>query len=137
MLAKDGAKTAALRNVKAAVRNREIDEKKALDDQGMIAVLSTLKKKIEDSIAQFKTGGREDLVAKESAELAIIQAYLPQALSEAEVKDLILAAIKETGAAGPKDMGKVMKLVQAQTKGRADGKAVSEQVKALLSANAS
>jgi len=133
MLAREADKLSALRMIKAAVRNKEIDAgHSTLDDAGMITVLNSLKKKGEDSVAQYKTGGREDLVSKEQAELAVIQAYLPQAMSADEVTAIIKAAITESGAAGAKDMGKVMKLVTPQTTGRADGKAVSEQVKALL-----
>ncbi len=133
MLAKDSAKTSALRMIKAAVRNKEIDAgHTTLDDAGMTPILVGLKKQREDSIKQYKDGNRQDLADKEQAELDIIQAYLPQALSADEVTAIIKKAIVETQAAGAKDMGKVMKAVTPQTTGRADGKAVSEQVKALL-----
>jgi uncharacterized protein YqeY len=133
MLARQAEKVSALRMIKAAVRNKEIDAAHStLDDAGMIAVLNSLKKKGEDSVAQYKTGGRQDLVDKEQAELNVIQAYLPQAMSADEITAIITKAITESGAAGAKDMGKVMKLVTPQTTGRADGKAVSEQVKAAL-----
>ena len=133
MLARQADKVSALRMIKSAVRNKEIDAgHSTLDEAGMIAVLNSLKKKGEDSVSQYKTGGREDLVAKEEAELAVIQAYLPQAMGADEITAIIKKAIAESGAAGAKDMGKVMKLVTPQTTGRADGKAVSEQVKALL-----
>jgi uncharacterized protein YqeY len=133
MLAKDSAKTSALRMIKAAVRNKEIDAgHTTLDDAGMTQILVGLKKQREDSIKQYKEGNRQDLADKEQAELDILQAYLPQALSADEVTAIIKKAIVDTGAAGAKDMGKVMKAVTPQTTGRADGKAVSEQVKALL-----
>ena len=133
MLARDGAKTSALRMIKSTVRNKEIDAgHTTLDDAAMTQILSTLKKQREDSITQYKSGGREDLAEKEQAELDLIQAYLPRGLEAAELTEIIKKAIAEAQAAGPKDMGKVMKLVTPQTSGRADGKAVSEQVKALL-----
>jgi len=132
MLAKDQAKTSALRMIKAAVRNREIDEKKTLDDVAMVSILSAIKKQREDAIAQYKLGARADLVAKEEHELAIISSYLPQALTPDEIEAIIAEAITQSGAASSKDMGKVMKLVVAKTTGRADGKMVSEQVKARL-----
>ena len=133
MLAREADKVSVLRMIKSAVRNKEIDAgHSTLDDPSMIAVLNSLKKKGEDSVAQYKTGGRQDLVDKEQAELGVIQGYLPQAMSAEEISEIIKKAIVESGAAGAKDMGKVMKLVTPQTTGRADGKAVSEQVKALL-----
>jgi len=132
MLAKDQAKTSALRMVKSSVRNKEIDAKKTLDDSEMTQILATLKKQREDAIAQYKQGNRQDLVDKEQAELDIIQGYLPQALSGSELESIIKEAIKESAAQGPKDMGKVMKLIMPKTQGRADGKEVSEKVKTLL-----
>lgn len=132
MLAKEQGKVSALRMIKAAVRNKEIDTKVALDDAQMIQILTSLKKQREDSIQQFITGGRPELAESEKAELAVIQAYLPAGLSNDEVKAIVQAAIAEAQAAGAKDMGKVMKLVTPQTQGRADGKMVSELVKSLL-----
>ena len=132
MLAKDQTRVLALRNIKSAAKNKEIDTKKPLDDAEMTQLLSSMKKKIEESISQYKAGGREDLVEKEAAELAIIQTFLPKAMEAAEIDAIIQEAIKTSGAAAPSDMGKVMKLVTPQTTGRADGKLVSERVKALL-----
>lgn len=132
MLAKDAPRVSALRMVKAAVRNKEIDAKSTLDDTGMIQILSALKKQREDAIALYRQGDREDLAAKETAELDIVKSYLPQELSHDELRKIIGEAIAEAGAAGPKDMGKVMKALMPKTQGRADGKWVSEQVKAAL-----
>lgn len=134
MLAKQAATVSALRNIKSVVRNKEIDTKVTLDDAGMIAILNSLKKQREDSIAQFTTGGRPELADAERAELAVIQSYLPAGLGDDEVREIIKSAIAETQAAGPKDMGKVMKVVTPKTTGRADGKMVSDLVKSLLSA---
>jgi uncharacterized protein YqeY len=136
MIAKDTVKTSVLRMIKSAAKNKEIDVPghKALDDAEMISLLSTLKKQRDESISQFKTGGRQDLADKEQAEIDVIMTYLPKQLDDAELDTLVTAAIATAGAAGPKDMGKVMKLVQEQTKGRADGKLVSEKVKAKLAA---
>jgi hypothetical protein len=136
MIAKDQVKTATLRMIKSAAKNKEIDVPghKPLDDSEMISLLSTLKKQRDESIAQFKEGGRQDLADKEQAEIEVIMTYLPKQLDSAELDTIVAAAIATAGAAGPKDMGKVMKLVQEQTKGRADGKLVSEKVKAKLAA---
>jgi len=132
MLAKDQPTLIALRNIKSAARNKEIDLKKTLDDAEMVQLISSMKKKIEESITQYKAGNREDLVEKESAELAVLQKYLPAAMTQDEIDALIKEAITSSGAAGVKDMGKVMKVVTPQVTGRADGKMVSERVKALL-----
>jgi uncharacterized protein YqeY len=134
MIAKDAAKTSTLRMIKSALRNKEIDLKKPLEDSDMIGLLSTMKKQRDESITQFKTGGREDLVAKEQAEIDLINTYLPKQLSAEEIDTLVAAAIATSAAAGPKDMGKVMKLLTEQTKGKADGRLVSERVKAKLEA---
>jgi uncharacterized protein YqeY len=132
MLAKDAAKLSALRMIKSTVRNKEIDLKKTLEDADMVSVCSTIKKQWEETLAQAKTGGREDVIAQSMAELAVVQSFLPEALSEAAINDLIAQAITTTGATSQKDMGKVMKVVSEQTKGRADGKIVSDLVKAKL-----
>ncbi|MCC6811579.1 MAG: GatB/YqeY domain-containing protein [Deltaproteobacteria bacterium] len=132
MLAKETVKLSALRMIKSAVRNKEIDLKKTLDDTEMIAICSTIKKQWEETLAQAKAGGRQDVVDSQTAELAIVQSFLPAALSDSELDGIIGQAITTVGAAGPKDMGKVMKAITDQTKGRADGKVVSERVKAKL-----
>jgi hypothetical protein len=123
----------ALRNIKSVLKNKAIDLKRDLNDAEVIATLSTLAKQRKESIESFTKGGRQDLVDKEEAELKVIQEFMPQPLSEAELEDLIRQTIQETGATGPKDMGKVMKVLTPKTTGRADGKVVSEKVKGLLS----
>lgn len=132
MLAKDAPKLSALRMIKSEVRNKEIDLKKTLEDSDMIALCSSIKKKWEESLAQAKAAGRAEIVASAEAELAIVQSFLPAALSDAEIDNLVTQAISTVGAQGPKDMGKVMKALTEQTKGRADGKVVSDRVKAKL-----
>lgn len=132
MLAKDQPTVITLRNIKSAMKNKEIDSKKPLDDAEITQLLSSLKKKGEESVAQYKAGNREDLVDKEQVELAVIAKYLPAQMGDAEIDALVADAIKSTGALNAKDMGKVMKAVQPLTSGRADGKLVSERVKAAL-----
>jgi uncharacterized protein len=140
----DKAKLSAIRMIQAAVKNKEIDErvKKAdpndkrsdeqKSDEMIMGVLKTLVKQRQDSIEQFTAGGRQDLVDQETAELKIIQTYLPQQMGRAEVEVIVAEAIKSTGASSPKDMGNVMKAVMAKTQGRADGKMISDIVKAKL-----
>jgi uncharacterized protein YqeY len=132
MKARDELKVSTLRLVVSSIKNREIDERKEIDDEGVLAVLTTAAKQRRDSIDQFEKGGRQDLADKEKAELVIIQEYLPQQLSKDEVAAFIKEAITETGAAGAKDMGKVMKALMPKLKGKADGKLVNELVKELL-----
>jgi uncharacterized protein len=132
MKAKDSLRLNCLRLIIAAFKNREIEKRGALDDAECLKVLSTLAKQRAESIELYRQGGRADLVEKESKELAIIQSFLPAALSEGELAKLVAEAIAEVGAAGPKDMGKVMKAIGPKVAGRADGKAVSEAVKAKL-----
>jgi uncharacterized protein YqeY len=124
-----------IRLILAAVKQREVDERITLDDSQVIAALEKMGKQRRESIAQFESGGRSDLVAKETAELAIITAYLPTQLSDAELEALIQAAIKQTGAATVKDMGRVMSLIKSQAQGRADMAAVGARIKARLSAS--
>ena len=125
---------ATIRMILAAIKQREVDERITLDDTQVLAVLEKMIKQRREAITQFEQGGRADLVAKETAELAVLQAYLPAQLSEAEVDALIRAAIAETGAASMKDMGKVMAVVKAQAQGKTDMGALSGRIKALLSA---
>jgi uncharacterized protein len=134
MIAKDQLKVSTLRMVKSAMKNKEIDAHKPLEDADIVGMLATLKKQRDEAIAQYVAGGRQDLADKEQAEIAVLAAYMPAALSDAELDGVVKGAITAAGAAGPKDMGKVMKLVSEQTKGRADGKVVSERVKAQLEA---
>ena len=124
-----------IRLILAAVKQREVDERITLDDSQVIAALEKMGKQRRESIAQFESGGRSDLVAKETAELAIITAYLPTQLSDAELEALIQAAIKQPGAATVKDMGRVMSVIKSQAQGRADMAAVGARIKARLSAS--
>ena len=135
MKAQDSARTSTLRMVKAGVVNREIEKGGELDEDEMAKLLRSMVKQRRDSVEQFEKGGRPELVAKEQAEISVIEAYLPKAASQDEIEQAVAAAVAETGAASMKDMGKVMKAVQAALAGKnADGRAVSEAVKAKLSA---
>lgn len=116
----------------AAIKQREVDERITLDDGQVLAVLEKMIKQRREAITQFQAGGRADLVAKESAEISILEAYLPARLSAAELDTLIANAITATGASSPKDMGKVIALVKSQAQGRADMGAVSARVKEKL-----
>jgi len=117
----------------AAIKQREVDERITLDDGQVLAVLEKMIKQRKESIAQFESGGRADLVAKEQAELAILQVYLPAQMSEAEIDALITEAVAATGASSIKDMGKVMGIVKAKAQGKADMGAVSARIKQKLS----
>jgi len=132
MRAKDSLRLNAIRLIKTAVKNREIDERRELGEQEVIAVLSSLVKQRKESAQVYRENDRVELAEKEELELAVIQSFLPAQIDEAGIREIIEAAVTETGAASPKDMGKVMKIVSAQTLGRADGKLVSELVKARL-----
>ena len=133
MKAKDPARLAPLRMLKAALMNREVERGRALDDAESLQVVSTLVKQRRDSIEQFTSGGRKDLADKEAAEIAVLEGYLPAAVSAADLERAVDAAIASTGATSPKDMGRVMKGVMARLAGRAaDGKIVSELVKKKL-----
>jgi Uncharacterized conserved protein len=134
MKAKDSLRLSAVRMILAAVKNREIEQRQELDDEAVLGVLTTLAKQRREAAQAYRDGGREDLAAKEEAELAMLQDFLPAPLTREELIALIERAVVETGAASMKDMGKVMKIVSAETLGRADGKTVSDLVKARLSA---
>jgi hypothetical protein len=121
-----------IRMLQAAIKQREVDERITLDDAQVLAVLEKMLKQRRESIAQYESGGRADLAAKEAAEIAVLQAYMPAQLSEAELDALIAAAITQTGAASIKDMGKVMGIVKSQAAGRADMGAVGARIKARL-----
>jgi uncharacterized protein len=134
MKAQDAARTSTLRMVKAALMNREIEKRAELDDDEMMKLLRSLISQRRDSIEHYEKGGRQDLVNKEKAEIEVIEAYLPQAVSQAEIEQVVEAAIAETGADTMKDMGRVMKAAQAKLAGKnIDGRMVSETVKAKLS----
>jgi len=130
---KDKIRLSALRMLKSGLHNREIDLKRELTDGEFLQLLSSMVKQRKDSIEQFAKGGRTDLVEKEEAELRVIEEFLPAQLSEAELDASIAEAIHEVGAAGVRDMGKVMKVLMPKLTGRADGKTVGEKVKAKLS----
>jgi uncharacterized protein len=123
-----------IRLVNAAIKQREVDERIQLDDAAVLAVLEKMLKQRRDSVQQFEAAARQDLADQEKFEIGVIEAYLPAKMDEAEVAALIDAAIAESGAAGPKDMGKVMGLAKARAAGRADMGKVSELIKARLAA---
>jgi len=123
-----------IRMVRGAIRQQEIDGQKELDDDAVLAVISKEVKQRRDSIEEFKKGGREDLVAQNEADIAVLMAYLPQQMAEGEIRKLVQDAITATGASSPKEMGKVMKELMPKVKGRADGKLVNQIVRELLSA---
>ena len=129
----DKERLGTIRLIMAAVKQREVDERITLDDTQVLGVLEKMGKQRRESMAQFQAGGRADLVAKEAAELAIINAYMPAALSDAELDALINEAIGTTGASSLKDMGKVMGLIKSRAQGRADMAAVGARIKARLS----
>ncbi len=131
---RSGEKTrlGVIRLITSAIKQREVDERITLDDTAVMAILEKMIKQRRDSIAQFQAGGRPELAEVESAEIVILQAYLPEALSESELDAIILSAIGESGAAGIKDMGKVMALVKPKVQGRADMGAVSGKIKSRL-----
>jgi uncharacterized protein YqeY len=134
MKAQDANRTSTLRMVKAAMMNRQIEKGSELDDDDMQKLLRSLVKQRRDSIEQYEKAGRQELVDKETAEIKVIETYLPQAASQEEIEEAVAAAIAETGATSMKDMGKVMKAVQAVLAGKnADGRTVSETVKTKLS----
>jgi len=123
---------AVIRLLQAAIKQREVDERITLDDAQITSVLEKMIKQRKESVVAFEKGGRADLVAKENAEIAVLQPYLPAQLSEAELDALIAEAISSTGAASIKDMGKVMGVVKAKAAGKADMGAVGARIKAKL-----
>jgi uncharacterized protein len=132
--ATDKIRLSALRLLKNGLHNREIDLKRELGEAEFLQLLAGMVKQRRDSIEQFDKGGRPDLVEKEEAELKVIQEFLPAQMSEADIDAIINEAIRETGAVGVRDMGKVMKFLMPRVAGKADGKAVGERVKLRLSA---
>ena len=129
---KEKERLAVIRMVRGAIRQQEIDGQKELGEEDVIAVISKEVKMRRDSIEEFQKGGREDLVEKTQAEIGVLLPYLPAQLSEDEVRELVKAAVEQTGAATPKDMGKVMGVLMPKVKGRADGKMVNTIVKSFL-----
>jgi hypothetical protein len=132
MRAKDAPRLSTIRMLLAAVKQREVDERRELADADVVAVIDRMMKQRRDSIAQFEAGHRADLAAVEKAELEVLSAYMPQPLSETEIDALIAEAIAATGAAGAAGMGKVMAVLKPRLSGRADLAAVSARVKARL-----
>ena len=130
---RDKERLGTLRMILAAIKQREVDERIALDDTQVLVVLDKMAKQHRDSIAQFEQAGRRDLVEKENKELAIVQSYLPAQLSNEEIQALLKQAIQETGAASMQDMGKVMAVLKPKLQGRADIGKISSLVKAKLS----
>jgi uncharacterized protein len=136
MKGQDAPRTSTLRMVKAAMMNRQIEKGSELDDDDMQKLLRSLVKQRRDSIEQYEKAGRQELVDKETAEIAVIETYLPQAASQEEIEQAVTAAIAETGASSIKDIGRVMKATQAALTGKnADGRLVSEVVKSRLTAS--
>jgi len=133
MRAQAKERLATIRLIQAAIKQREVDERIELDDAQVLAVLDKMVKQRKESISQYQNAGRDELAAKEQAEIDIIQEYLPEALSEAEVDAMIAEAIAATGASEVKDMGKVMGILKPKMQGRADMSAVSARIKAKLS----
>ena len=132
MRAKDAGRLATIRLLTAAMKQKEVDERVELTDTHVLAIIEKMIKQRKDSITQFEAGGRPDLAEIEKAEVAVLSAYMPAALSDAEVQAEVTAAVAATGAAGPQDMGKVMAVLKPKLAGRADMTAVSGMVKAAL-----
>lgn len=134
MRAKDKARLGTIRMALAAVKQREIDERIELDDNDVLAILIKMVKQRKDAASQFETAGRQDLVDTELAEIVILQDFLPKALSEEELDQLIVQAMAESGASGMQDMGKVMAWLKPKVQGRADMGQLSGKIKAKLNA---
>jgi uncharacterized protein YqeY len=132
MRAKEAAKLGTIRLITAAMKQKEVDERVELTDAMVLAIIEKMIKQRKDSIAQFEAGGRQDLADIEKAELLILSAYMPAGLSESEMQAAVAAAVAETGAAGPQDMGKLMAALKPKLAGRADMSVVSALVKAAL-----
>jgi uncharacterized protein len=135
MKAKDQGRLSALRMLKAAIMNKGVEKGRDLDDAEVLQVVSSLVKQRRDSVEQFSRAGRTDLVEKETGEIAVLERYLPPAASAEEIDAAVTAAISETGAASPKDMGKVMKAVMPKLAGKnADGRTINDAVRRKLGA---
>ena len=132
MRAKDAERLGTIRLLLSALKQKEVDERIELDDVAVVAIVDKLIKQRKDSIAAFEQAARQDLVDKEKAELTVLSAYLPERLSAQELSDAVQAIVKELGASGPGDMGKVMGAVKTRLAGKADMGAVSAAVKAAL-----
>jgi uncharacterized protein YqeY len=132
MKAKEAARLGAIRLLLAAIKQKEVDERVELDDTGVTAIIEKLVKQRRDSVSQYEAGGRQDLAEAEKAEIAVLSAYLPEKMSPEEVTAAVAAAVAETGAKGPADMGKLMAILKPRLAGKADMGEVSKQVKAAL-----
>ena len=134
MRARDRARLGALRQVSAAIKQREVDERITLDSPGIVAVLQKMLKQRRDSLAQFESAGRDDLASQEAFEIELIEAYMPAPLSQQEIRILIADALAETEAGSMKDMGRVMAWLKPRVQGRADMKQLSASVREKLGA---
>lgn len=133
MRAKEAGRLGTIRLLTAAIKQKEVDERIEPDDAQVLAIIEKMIKQRKDSISQFEAGGRQDLADIEKAELEVLSAYMPAALSDAEIESELKAAVAQSGAAGPQDMGKVMAILKPKLAGRADMAQVSAKVKAALS----
>ena len=132
MRAKDAKRLGTIRMLTAAMKQKEVDERIELNDQQVLAIIEKMIKQRKDSITQFEAGGRPDLANNEKAEVEVLVAYMPAALSEEEIEKEVAAAVAGAGASGPQDMGKVMGAASKALAGKAEGRAISEAVKRLL-----
>jgi uncharacterized protein YqeY len=132
MRSREKVRLGTIRLILAAIKQREVDERIVLDDQQVLAVLDKMQKQRRESIRQYREASREDLAAVEEAEVLIIQEFLPQALTEEEINDMVKSAIAECSAGSIKDMGKVMAILKSAMQGRADMAVVSTKIKAML-----
>jgi uncharacterized protein YqeY len=133
MKAKDSATLKAVRMIVEAIKQKEVDTREELDDQGILAVIQKMVKQRKDSIDQFTQAGRDDLVSVEEAELKVINLYMPKQLSESEIESVVDQVISQTGASGMQDMGKLMGVLKAELSGKADMGTVSKIIKSKLS----
>jgi len=133
MREKDSIKLETIRMLRAAIQRKEVDDRVELDDQAVLQVVQKMVKQCTDAATQFSAGGRHDLVARENANIAVLEYYLPAKLSDQEVDDLVGQAVEQAGATSMKDMGKVVGLLKLSLQGRADMGVVSAKVKSLLS----
>jgi uncharacterized protein YqeY len=133
MRSNDKLRLSTIRMIRSALKNKEIEQRKKLDDDGVIRVIQGMMRKGEESLEQFQLGGRMDLVEKERKEIEILKSFLPQSLSQEEVLKIIDQCIEETQASSLKDLGKVMKSVMPKLQGKADGKLINQLVKEKLS----
>ena len=129
---KETIRLETIRLLRAAIQRKEVDDRIELNDEGVVLIVQKMVKQCVDAADQFAKGGRQDLADKEKANIAILQGYLPEQLSSDEIQSIIEEAIKSTGAASMKDMGKVIGVIKSRTQGRADMGAVSTKIKALL-----